>query len=80
VAKFEGLGALSTGENTLYPLLRRLKGEGYLETYAVESASGPTRQYYRVTNDGRARLKRLETEWKSMADAVARCIKKDSQP
>lgn len=66
---------LSAGENTIYPLLRRLKTDGSLETFAVDSPAGPPRQYFRLTRAGRARLATLEIEWTDMARAVGRCLK-----
>jgi PadR family transcriptional regulator PadR len=74
VTTLEGLGPLATGENTLYPLLRRLKSDKYLETFEVVSPSGPPRQYYRLTQRGQQRLKSLQAEWKSLARAVERCL------
>ena len=63
---------LAAGENTVYPLLRRLKADGLLETFMQDSPTGPPRQYYRVTRQGRARLEALEREWNAMTDAVNR--------
>ena len=42
------------------------------ELLAAESPSGPPRQYYRVTKQGRARLEVIEREWNAMTDAVNR--------
>ncbi len=67
------LGPIAAGENTVYPLLRRLKTDGDLETFTKDSTSGPPRQYYRLTPDGRRRLSALEREWEAMARAVERC-------
>jgi PadR family transcriptional regulator PadR len=74
VTTLSAFGPLAAGENTLYPLLRRLKTDKYLETYAVDSPTGPPRQYYRITARGRQRLTLLETEWTDMAAAIARCL------
>ena len=63
-------GAAGGGENTVYPLLRRLKTDGLLETFTRESPSGPPRQYYRLTGDGRRRLYALGKEWDTMVAAV----------
>jgi PadR family transcriptional regulator PadR len=67
------LGPIAAGENTVYPLLRRLKADGDLETFMKDSASGPPRQYYRLTPEGRRRLSLLEREWEAMALAVDKC-------
>jgi PadR family transcriptional regulator PadR len=70
VTTLEALGPLAAGENTVYPLLRRLKADGYLETFARESPAGPPRQYYRLTPDGRRRLAAIERDWADMVRAV----------
>lgn len=75
VATLAAFGPLAAGENTLYPLLRRLKTDKHVETYAVDSPNGPPRQYFRLTARGRQRLAALETEWTDMARAVERCLK-----
>lgn len=49
----------SSQEGTLYPMLSRLKREGYIEHEWVESSSGPPRKYYRLSKVGRVRLKEL---------------------
>ena len=75
VTRLEALGPLAAGENTVYPLLRRLKTDGLLETFARESPAGPPRQYYRLTSEGRRRLSLLEREWQAMVEAVARAFR-----
>jgi PadR family transcriptional regulator PadR len=68
------LGPLAANENTVYPLLRRLKNDAQLETFTAESPSGPPRQYYRLTTQGRRRLQALEKEWTELARAVELCL------
>src|SRR5215813_12022144 len=63
VTTLGAFGPLSASENTVYPLLRRLKTEKSLETFSVDSPAGPPRQYYRITVKGRQRLAELESEW-----------------
>lgn len=75
VTRLESLGPLAAGENTVYPLLRRLKTEGLLDTFMQESPAGPPRQYYRLTADGRRRLATLEKEWAAMVTAVERATR-----
>jgi len=72
VSAFEAQGPLATSENTIYPLLRRLKADKLLETYTEESPSGPPRQYYKLTAPGRQHLTALEKEWGEMVRAVER--------
>ena len=44
-------------ESTLYPILKRLEGDGYLETYK-EDYQGRTRKYYSITDAGMEHLQR----------------------
>jgi len=80
VTTLAALGPLAAGENTLYPLLRRLKSEGLLETFSQASPSGPTRQYYRLSAAGVNRLRARRKEWDAMAKAVDACIKPNEDP
>ena len=57
-------------EGTLYPLLTRLKNAGYLTYRWVESASGPPRKYFVMTDEGISFYGELERTWKELADAV----------
>ncbi|MFT8871895.1 MAG: PadR family transcriptional regulator [Sporolactobacillus sp.] len=70
---------IEVAEGTLYPLLRRLTTERYLTTYLSESAEGPVRKYYRMTEDGRTYKNALVKEWKSFAQAVDALIEEESQ-
>ena len=74
VSRLESITPLASSGNTIYPLLRRLKADGLLETFVGESPAGPPRQYYRVTANGRRRLAVLTREWSAMAHAVAVCL------
>jgi len=78
VSTLNALGPLSAGENTVYPLLRRLRADGLLETFVRESPNGPPRQYYRLTAAGRRQLAALSKEWDAMAAAVALCMSEES--
>ena len=49
-------------ESTLYPVLRRLKKDGYLETYDVE-CNGRNRRYYKITSNGMILLDTYRREW-----------------
>lgn len=49
-------------ESTLYPVLRRLQKENYLATYD-QPYQGRNRRYYRITEEGIAKLKFYKDEW-----------------
>lgn len=54
-------------EGTIYPLLRRLTQEDYVETYLQESNAGPPRKYYRMTPHGRQFTKKLIKNWQEFS-------------
>lgn len=61
---------IDMGEGTIYPLMRRMQSDGLVETYLVESQSGPPRKYYRLTAAGRESLAQQKAEWTTFANAV----------
>ena len=62
-------------EGTIYPLLKRLKDEGYFTTYLQESQEGPSRKYYKITEQGRQMKADLINEWFSFVEGVNKIIK-----
>ena len=62
--------AIDMGEGTIYPLMRRMQSEKLVETYLVESTAGPSRKYYRLTDDGRRALETQGADWRIFARAV----------
>lgn len=62
-------------EGTIYPILRRLKNEGYLETYLKESKEGPSRKYYSLTKKGEQRAKQLKEEWVDFEKKINHILK-----
>ena len=62
--------SIGMGEGTIYPLMRRLQNDGLVETYLVESSSGPSRKYYRLTEAGKASFSTQQAAWKSFCGAV----------
>jgi len=62
--------AIDMGEGTIYPLMRRMQSDGQVETYLVESPSGPSRKYYRLTDAGRRALESQGAEWTRFARSV----------
>ena len=62
--------AIGMGEGTIYPLMRRLQADGLVETYLVESPSGPPRKYYRLSEAGKTSFTTQQAAWKSFSGAV----------
>lgn len=65
---------LSITTGTLYLVLRRLKDNKYVETYLVESSSGPARKYYHLTKEGEEYQKAQKKEWLSFVEKAGRLI------
>ena len=61
---------IGMGEGTIYPLMRRMQADGLVETYLVESPSGPSRKYYRLTASGRTSFAAQRAEWTQFSQAV----------
>ena len=71
ISRLERRPILAAKESTVYPLLRRLLGEGYLTSCWHEGSQGlPPRKYYAVTERGRAYLEAMSGEWESLLAAI----------
>src|SRR5688500_5045570 len=66
-------GALHVNPNTMYPLLRSLEAQG-LVAGEWEHPERRSRRFYRVTDDGRDELRRLEGELAPRLDRIAASI------
>ena len=70
---------IDMGEGTIYPLMRRLQSDGLVDTYLVESPSGPPRKYYRLTQAGRASFTAQKTEWNAFSKAVEAILEEQAR-
>jgi len=52
-------------ESTLYPILRRLEDNNFLESYHLEH-NGRLRKYYRITDNGIKYVDNFLNEWHSV--------------
>lgn len=55
--------------NTLYPLMRRLEGQGLLSSVWDNGGSKP-RKYYQTTNEGLCVLQEVEAQWQVLCNGV----------
>lgn len=68
-------------DGSIYAILRRIRGDGYTETYMRDIPSGgPSRKYYRITAEGRLYCNSMIMEWERMATSVAALMEKGQQP
>jgi PadR family transcriptional regulator PadR len=70
VRRLSDVDGMVTSEGTIYPLLSRLRRDGWVTTSWAESESGPPRRYYVVTPEGRRALHAFTDEWRRFRDAV----------
>jgi PadR family transcriptional regulator, regulatory protein PadR len=70
VKRLGAVGGLVMGEGTVYPILRRFKKEGLVETTLVESDEGPARKYYQLTPKGRLTLAKMLAAWAEVRNGI----------
>ena len=61
---------IDLSESALYPVLRRLRREEYLDVYDREYG-GRNRRYYKVTQTGMARLEQYKHAWKKYSAGIS---------
>ena len=75
VRKLRNIEGLVISEGTIYPILSRLKREGFVQTTIKESTEGPPRKYYELTTKGKKILSEMNDYWqdiKTGTDALGR--------
>lgn len=70
--------AITISESTMYPVLRRLKKDGYLTTYD-QPYQGRNRRYYQITSEGKAHLTRVRKLWADYKESLDRIFYADSK-
>jgi PadR family transcriptional regulator PadR len=70
VRRLSAIDSLVISEGTVYPILSRLKREGFVKSSIEESPDGPARKYYQLTEKGRRQLQRMNAYWKRLHDGV----------
>lgn len=64
---------MSIEEGTLYPLLRRLEGQGLLESeWRIED--GPPRRYYKLSPAGTRLYEELTVSWRQLVATLDRLL------
>lgn len=61
---------IDISEGTIYPLLKRLRQDKYVDTYLQESRDGPPRKYYQISKLGIKHLNKLRHEWQFLKDGI----------
>ncbi len=63
---------LAVSESTVYPILARLRQDGYLKVRDVPSPEGPPRRYFALTTLGRLRVSEMNAYWNLLGKAIGR--------
>ena len=69
---------LLVGEGTLYPALHRLERQGLIEAEWGVSENNRQAKYYRLSSDGRRRLRTGTSSWYDFVEAAGRALKATS--
>ncbi|MGB8213098.1 MAG: PadR family transcriptional regulator [Anaerolineales bacterium] len=64
---------LEVDQGTLYPLLRRLEGQGLLQSVWRVETDRP-RRYYMLSDEGRLLLPRLKEEWTGIVSIMEKML------
>lgn len=70
VQRLKDVEELAVTESTVYPILTRLKEDGYVKIRDAPSASGPPRRYFSLTGIGRHRVGEMNAYWDGLCRAL----------
>ncbi|AIM15143.1 PadR family transcriptional regulator [Neobacillus sedimentimangrovi] len=67
ISKFlKEVPTLSISEGAIYPILKRMSEEGWIDYYWVDSSGGPKRKYYQITTKGEKILEYRLTQYEEI--------------
>ena len=78
VQALQEIDALAVSESTVYPILARLRAEGFLKSRDVPSDAGPPRRYFSLTPRGKVRLAEMNAYWPMLTNALEQ-LKSDKE-
>jgi PadR family transcriptional regulator PadR len=61
-------------EGTIYPLLSRLRSEGWVRSEWVEADAGHPRKYYSLTSEGRRHARLMAQAWSRFSGSLDRLV------
>jgi PadR family transcriptional regulator PadR len=68
--KLQNYGFSEISEGTIYPLLLRLEKNGFINAIKKQSALGPPRKYYSLTNEGKNELEEFYAIWREIQNGI----------
>jgi len=63
-------GQILVSEGTIYPLLSRMRSEGFVETEWRDTQAAAPRRYYRLSRSGQKAVIEFRDEWFRFRDSV----------
>ena len=72
----ESDNVLIVDHGSLYPALQRLERRGWIDAEWGTSANNRRARFYTLTRAGRTELVREESEWRRIASAIMRVLKR----
>jgi PadR family transcriptional regulator PadR len=70
VQRLKEIDGLDIRESTVYPILARMKTEGFVAVRDEPSPGGPPRRVFRLSASGRERMRSLNAYWDLLTEAV----------
>ena len=61
---------IDIADGTVYPILRKLKSDGFVVTYLSEDSGGPPRKYYSLTDAGKSAYEADRSDYLNFATTV----------
>jgi len=80
VEGLQGFDGLAFTESTIYPVLTRLARDGQLAVRTEPSPSGPPRRFYRLTDQGRDRYRRMAERWQVLGQSLEQLMGNGGEP
>jgi PadR family transcriptional regulator PadR len=80
VLRVHEIGLTDVQDGSVYPALARLEREGSITSRLVPSGLGAARKYYRLSTDGYSALRRLESAWMTLDQALQRLQARPMSP
>ncbi|STO06899.1 MULTISPECIES: PadR family transcriptional regulator [Exiguobacterium] len=78
--KLQAYGFTMVSEGSIYPVLLRMKKDGWVETIQKTLPSGgPKRKYYILTDAGRQELLAFKQRWAEVSSGVDRVLREGNE-
>lgn len=78
--KLQAYGFTMVSEGSIYPVLLRMKKEGWVKTVQKSLPSGgPKRKYYVLTEDGKQELNAFRMRWSEVSNGVNRVLGEETE-